>query len=105
MYHETLSGRRNIFKVFRAWLAGERLSSGAISTDGRDIYSYGACILATADDGTVLLNDEHYSPTTTRHQRGVSEGLRRFAPALKPVTVTPPHGSNTLRADTLRAAA
>lgn len=75
MYGNTLNGRRNIFEVFHAWLAGKPKSDGAINTDGETIRSYGTAILARTRKG-LIFNATSYSQTTTIHQNGIAYGLK-----------------------------
>ena len=79
MWRGTLNGRRNIFKVFQAWKEGKRKASGAISTDGRTVYSYSTAIATVDDDGVVILNADKYSKTTTVHQNGIRYGVTSSA--------------------------
>lgn len=72
--------RKNTRSVTTAWREGQpEERQRSIWTDGEDIYSYATCIAAglTDERGTrlLVLNQSHYSPTTTNHQNGVYYAL------------------------------
>jgi hypothetical protein len=54
-------------KVAQAWRAGHSASGANVFTDGSRVYSYGHRVGYTADDGTLVAYDCHYSQTTAKH--------------------------------------
>jgi hypothetical protein len=68
--------RVNCKNVLNAWRCGRRNKSAqSIWTDGRDIYSYGTCLVTRDDAGNVILNRTRYSVTTTIHQGALAVAL------------------------------
>lgn len=60
--------RKNAVETFKAWAAGKnKKKSASIWTDGETVYSYGTAIMRRKG-GTIVLNVQKYSPTTSNHQ-------------------------------------
>ena len=70
--------RVNTQNVFKAWKEGRscRKRRSIWTADGI-IYSYSTRIMHRNHMGQIVLNMEKYSPTTSNHQNGLRELLRR----------------------------
>jgi hypothetical protein len=60
------------------WLIGENAYGSHFFTDGRVIYSYGLHfpLAYRFDDRVILLNEEKYSVTTSKHTTLVKQAIR-----------------------------
>jgi hypothetical protein len=55
------------YKVAEAWARGQGYSQSNVSTNGREVYSYGHVVGLTTPDGHKIAFDCHYSVTTAKH--------------------------------------
>lgn len=75
--------RKNTERVFRAWIEDRPdIKDRSIWTDGRNVYSYGTCIIAVVNDSPerkavqVVLNTTKYNHTTSTQVSGLRGMLR-----------------------------
>jgi len=93
--------RVNTRNAMHAWMHGKECrKADAVWSNGDHVYSYNTCMVARADDGTVIVNREKYSVTTSCQQGGIAYYLAANGVPYVEVTGIGRGAS----ADTLRAA-
>lgn len=64
--------RVNTRNAMAAWTKGKECrEASAIWSNGDHVYSYRTCMVARANDGTVIVNATKYSVTTSCQQSGI----------------------------------